>query len=261
MPATYAHYRFGAQMLKRMPADICPTAKCHRRMYDVGLHGPDLFFFYKPARSTQIGRLGNKYHRQTGKVFFSRVCRNLRMEPGEAGKAYLYGVLCHYVLDACCHPLVERYSWEGIACHTRVETEFDRFLMERDGIHPPKDMRLTGHMRLTKEEAAIVSRFYPGTEAKHILDSLKGMTGIRKALELPEGPVRSLVIKTMSAGSEIFRDMVITDQPDKVCRELDDPLFERYRRAETLFPEMLRQLRDHLAHHAPLGAEFDAIFG
>ena len=261
MPATYAHYRFGAQMLRRMPGDVSRTAKRHRRLFDVGLHGPDLFFFYKAARSTKIGRLGNQFHRQTGREFFERTCRNLRLEPSEAGQAYLYGVLCHYVLDSHCHPLVERYSWEGIASHARIETEFDRFLLRMDGKNPPAGMELTKHMVLTDPETETVSRFYPGTEAKHIRESLKGMVGIRKALELPEGPVRSLVIKTMSTASETFRDMVMGTEPDAVCEELNLPLLERYRQAETAFPAMLLQIGAHMTYNAPLGKEFDPIFG
>ena len=148
MPAAYAHYRFGAQMLGRMPADVQRTAKRNRRLFDVGLHGPDLFFFYRPVISTKIGRMGHKFHMQTGREFFSRVCRNLRLNPGEAGQAYLYGVLCHYVLDAHCHPLVVQADWEGPVSHSRIEAEFDRFLMGLDGIHPPKEMRLTKHMTL-----------------------------------------------------------------------------------------------------------------
>lgn len=261
MSATYAHYRFGAAMLQRMPADVCRTAKRHRRLYDVGLHGPDLFFFYKPLFSTKIGRLGNKFHRQTGREFFLRVCRNLRLEPSEEGQAYLYGVLCHYALDAHVHPLVEKYSWEGIASHTRVETEFDRFLLEKDGKNPPYGMRLTKHMVLTDPECEIVSRFYPGTEGAHIRECLKGMVNIRKALELPEGIVRTAVIKTMSAGSETFRDMVMQAQPDPVCEPLNQPLLERYEQAAKVFPEMLLQLGAHLAYNAPLGEEFAPIFG
>ena len=261
MPATYAHYRFGAAMLRKMPADVSRTAKRHRRMFDVGLHGPDLFFFYKPVFSTKISRLGNKFHRQTGKEFFSRACRNLRLDPTEAGQAYLYGVLCHYALDSHCHPLVEKYSWEGIASHSRIEAEFDRFLMERDGMQPPYGVQLTNHMTLTKPECQLISRFYPGAEAEHIHDSLKGMVGIRKAMDMPNTLLRTALIKTMSAGSATFRDMVVRPEPDPVCRELDQPLFERYERARMLFPEMLLQLGAHLTYNAPLGEEFNPIFG
>ena len=248
-------------MLSKMPADVSRTAKRHRRMFDVGLHGPDLFFFYKPIRSTKIGRLGNKFHRQTGKEFFNRACWNLRIEPSEAGQAYLYGVLCHYALDSYCHPLVERYSWEGIASHSRVEAEFDRFLLERDGKEPPFGMQLTKHMVLTGPECGIVSRFYPGTNSENIRDSLKGMVNIRKAMELPEGILRTAVIKTMSAGSEVFRDMVIQSMPDPQCEGLNGELLERYEQAGKAFPDMLLQLGAHLTYNAPLGEEFAPMFG
>lgn len=261
MPATYAHYRFGVQMLGRMPADVCRTAKRHRRMFDVGLHGPDLFFFYKPVRATKINRLGNKYHRQNGKEFFSRLCRNLRLEPSEEGQAYLYGALCHYALDSHCHPLVEKLSWEGIASHTRIETEFDRFLMELDGREPPYGMHLTKHMALTSRECEQVARFYPGAEGTHIRESLKGMVHIRRALEMPDGLLRTAVIKTMSMGSETFRDMVVKPEPDRVCEPLNQPLFERYEQAGKVFPQMLLQLGAHLTYNAPLGEEFAPIFG
>ena len=261
MPATYAHYRFGAQMLTRMPADVCRTAKRHRRLFDVGLHGPDLFFYYKPVVSTKIGRLGHKIHRQTGKEFFSRLCRNLRLEPSEEGVAYLYGALCHYTLDAKCHPLVEKMSWEGIASHTRIETEFDRFLMELDRAHQTAGVSLTKHMTLTERECGIVSRFYPGTEPKQIREALKGMASIRKILELPEGPVRTMVTKTMGFGSETFRDMVTGKEPDPVCWELNQPLLERYRQAAKEFPDMVLQVGAHLTYNAPLGEEFAPIFG
>ena len=261
MPATYAHYRFGAQMLSRMPGDIGGTVKRHRRLFDVGLHGPDLFFFYKPVFTTKIGKLGNKFHRQTGREFFSRACRSLRLEPSDAGQAYLYGVLCHYALDSHCHPLVEKISWEGIASHSRVETEFDRFLMELDGKLPPYRDSLTGHMQLTVPECEIAARLYPAVEAKHIRESLNGMVNIRKMLELPDGLLRTAVIKTMSAGSETFRDMVMKPIPDPICRELNQPLFERYQLAGQQFPEMLQQLSAHLTSNAPLGAVFTPIFG
>ena len=261
MPAAYAHYRFGAQMLNRMPADMQRTAKRNRQLFDVGLHGPDLFFFYRPVFSTKTGRLGHKFHMQTGREFFSRVCRNLRLEPSDAGLAYLYGVLCHYTLDAHCHPLVVQADWEGPATHARIEAEFDRFLLDSDGIRPPKEMRITKHMSLKNGECEIVSRFYPGADRKAIRESLQGMVNIRRIMELPEGPVRTAVIKTMGIGSATFRDMVVREAPDPACQHLNMPLLEKYQQAAKVFPEMLLQLGAHLTYNAPLGERFAPIFG
>ena len=261
MPATYAHYRFGAQMLNRMPGDVRRTAKRHRHLFDMGLHGPDLFFFYRPVCSTQISKLGSKFHRQTGREFFSRVCRNLRLDPSEEGKAYLYGILCHYALDSHCHPIVNEKSREGMLNHSRIEAEFERFLMVRDGIRPPAQMRLTKHMVLTEQECAAVSRFYPGTQPKHIRESVKEMAAICKLLELPEGIVRSMVIRTIGAGSKTFRHMVVQPEPDPLCEELNLPLLEQYHEAGKVFPAMLLQLLANLTYNAPFGELYDPIFG
>ena len=143
----------------------------------------------------------------------------------------------------------------------RIETEFDRFLMEMDGMDPPHGMRITRHMQLTGPECELVSRFYPGAESRHIRESLTGMVNIRRILEMPEGMLRSAVTKTIGAGSGSFRDMIVRETPDPACRELNQPLLERYQQAAKAFPDMLLQLGAHLTYNAPLGEEFSPIFG
>lgn len=260
MPATYAHYRFGSQMLQTMPADIRRTAKRFRRMYDVGLHGPDLFFYYQPAMPSKIRVLGHKFHVQTGREFFSRVCRNLRMEPSEGSKAYLYGLLCHYTLDKCCHPLVENWSRDGSISHTRIETEFDRHLLECDGKGNPAKVDLSGHLTLTPEECRLVSRFYPGAESGHIRVSVKSMALIRKLLA-SQGKPAALIAQTFGLASREFADMRHFPLPDPRCEVFNRELMRQYQQAGEKFPKMLIQLGAHLTYNAPLGEEFNLIFG
>ena len=261
MPATYAHYRFGCQMLGTMPADMCRTAKRFRRLYDVGLHGPDLFFFYRPGIPAKLRVLGHKFHIQTGREIYSRVCRSLRMEPSEAAQAYLYGVLCHYALDAACHPYVEEQAREGLVTHTRIETEFDAFLFELDGKRTSAQRDLSRHIRLTPGECETVARFYPGTEGRQIASCVKSMATIRKLLALPEGDPRKLVSGVMSAASQEFSQMISGPVPDVRCEEMMQPLRQRYDRAANRFPQMLMQLGAHLTYNAPLGEDFNPIFG
>ena len=45
-------------------------------------------------------------------------------------RAYLYGFLCHYILDSECHPYISEYMEEHDLGHLEIETEFDRYLME-----------------------------------------------------------------------------------------------------------------------------------
>ena len=46
MPSTYAHRRFGANVLDHLPAPLREKLEAHRELYDIGLHGPDLLFYY-----------------------------------------------------------------------------------------------------------------------------------------------------------------------------------------------------------------------
>lgn len=255
MPTSYAHYRFGAEMLRRMPADVRGTAKRHRQLFDVGLQGPDPLFFYRPVYTGKIRRLGSKFHMQTGREFFSRVCRNLRRDPSEGGQAYLYGVLCHFALDASCHPLIAQAVQEGPASHMRIETAFDRFLMERDG----RDPRQGIPMMLADGEWGIVSRFYPGTDKRIIRESVRTMAMIHRVLEMQESPARTALLKTFGSVSESFRDMIPGQSPE--CARWNQPLLDRYRQAGEDFPEMLLKLSAHLTYNAPLGEKFDPIFG
>lgn len=244
-----------------MPADMGRTVKRYRQVYDVGLHGPDLFFYYRPGIPAKLRVLGHKFHIQTGREFFSRICRNLRLEPSEEALAYLYGVLCHYVLDAACHPYVEEQCREGLLSHTRIETEFDAFLFDLDGKRTSAQRDLSRHIRLTPGECETVSRFYPGTDARQIASCVKNMSAIRKLLALPEGDPRKLLAGVMRTVSGEFSQMVIGPEPDVRCERLLQPLFQRYERAAQRFPDMLMQLGAHLTYNAPLGEEFNPIFG
>ena len=92
MPANYAHYRFGKLALPKLPAEARQCIGRFRRLYDIGLHGPDIFFYYNPAIDTAVGQLGHSYHTHSGQLFFSAACTKA---DSEAAKAYLLGVLGH----------------------------------------------------------------------------------------------------------------------------------------------------------------------
>ena len=52
--------------------------------------------------------------------------------PMSAG--YAAGFLCHLALDSACHGWIDRRAAEGTVTHLAMEAEFDRLLMERDGL-------------------------------------------------------------------------------------------------------------------------------
>ncbi len=259
MPSVYAHYRFGVGLLPTMPADARRTIQRFRSLFEVGLHGPDIFYYGGPILKAKTGFLGIKFHEQTGREFFQRVCRMARLERSEAAQAYLYGALCHYTLDTLCHDFISQQTAD--ASHGEIETEFDRFLLETDGKVPPCAQDLSPHLSLTPGECETVAKFYAPASSGEIRKCLRSMASTVKFLAMPEGTRRTVVEKGLKLAAPEFLAMVMPLSANPRCAHLDGPLLECYEQAVNQFPEMLSQLQAHMTYNALFGPEFDRIFG
>ena len=261
MPSTYAHYRFGVALLPQMPGDVRRTIQRFRRLFDAGLHGPDIFYYQIPVAGSGPRFLGIRYHEQTGRECFQRCCRAARLERSEALQAYLYGVLCHYCLDSHLHPLVSRSLSENGPSHQRIEAEFDRFLLERDGKVPPCSQDLSPHLKLTPGEWETVAKCYPPATARTVRDSLQNMARLTKLMAAPEGARRTLVGKSISLLDRDLSEIMIPTTPGPRCAALNEKLLAGYEAAAEAFPEMLSQLQAHMTYSASFEADFNVPFG
>ena len=54
MPSTYAHYRLGQQVRRELEGNERKIIEKYPQLYLIGLHGPDILFYYKPLRSDMI---------------------------------------------------------------------------------------------------------------------------------------------------------------------------------------------------------------
>lgn len=136
MPATYAHYAFGKKVYERLPEEEKKVICQGKDAFLLGLHGPDLLFYYYPLRKNRINQQGTRMHKELAADFFDKGRTNYRREKDQVLRAYLYGFLCHFILDSECHPYVNLYMEEHNVGHLEIETEFDRYLMELDGKDP-----------------------------------------------------------------------------------------------------------------------------
>lgn len=255
MPSSYAHYQFGAQALPTLPADIrFPIQRC-RTLYDLGLQGPDFFFYYKLGKDTPVKRLARKYHYQTGREVFSKICRDLG-HPTDAELAYLYGLLGHYCLDARCHPMIHEVSGEDDLAHNAMESEFDRFLMERSGVKKPHRYNRGIHLKCGKDSANLIARFYPEAEPAQIRESMNTMALVLRLLTLH--PAAKKVLQLMGGA---YPGLLMHRAPDPAHGQRNEALLERFHRALGQYPVCLQQLHSHLAFGEPFGEEFDVIFG
>ncbi len=46
MPTTYAHDLFGQKVYRQLPDQVKEIIRKNGELYRIGLHGPDIFFYY-----------------------------------------------------------------------------------------------------------------------------------------------------------------------------------------------------------------------
>lgn len=255
MPSSYAHYRFGAQVLPTLPADIRRPIQRYRTLYDLGLQGPDFFFYYKLGSDTPVKKLARKYHYRSGQEVFSQICRGLRY-PTEAELAYLYGLLGHYCLDSYCHPMIHEVSGESDLAHNALESEFERYLLERDGVKRPHTYDRGIHLQSSRGCARVMTRFYPEAQESQIRESLNTMRQVQRLLTIHGGAKQ--VLRMMGSA---FPGLLMHRKADPDCAQWNEPLYRLYEQAQAQYPDCLQQLHSHMAFGEPFGVEFERIFG
>lgn len=255
MPANYAHYRFGKQLLPQLPADVRQCIQRFRRMYDMGLHGPDIFFYHNPLMKSAISELGRSFHRQSGQEFFPVACA---AATSEAARAYLYGLLAHYCLDSLCHPYVRKVTEIGEATHVALESEFDRYLLTLDKVPAPHTYDPSRRFKLTRGECMTVAGFYPTVTGANISQCVKVMALCTHFLANPNRSRTEKLVKKFCPG---HLDQLIPEAEEEDLVPYTRELKDLYDQALSRYPQLLQQLTAYLETAAPFGEDFSPNFG
>ena len=259
MPSTYAHRRFGADVLQQLPAALQDQIGKNRALFDVGLHGPDLLFYYHAAKSNPVSALGNAMHDEPGRMFFDRARRVVHEEADrEAALAYALGFVCHFALDSTCHPFVEQFTRESGVTHCEIETEFDNMLLRRDG-YDPLTFFTASHIHPSAANARVIAPFYKDISDQTALESLKGMILVHKVLQASNPVKRWVVLTGMKVLGKYdgMHGLVANPQPNPKCVQSSQKLEELYK---TAVPLAVRLIEEY-AENKPLGAEYQHTFG
>lgn len=233
MPSTYAHYRFGRDVWKHLPEEFRKDLSEYQNLYKIGLHGPDIFFYYHAYIPNKVTRTGYQLHDRKARGFFLASLQLIRHSQTPcnslAMRAYIYGFICHFVLDSECHPYVAEHMKNTGISHMETEVEFDRMLMVNDKIDPVRH-RLTGHIQISPSVADTIHRFFPQLSDRKICRSLKSMK-LYDALFLAPGPCKRhlilFVLKLIKRYDELH-GMLVNLTPNPACSVSNQELLRRY---------------------------------
>lgn len=163
MPANYTHRVFGREVLASLSPSTLTHIEDHPLLFQMGLHGPDLLFYYMPILSTPLGQLGYTLHHHSGREVLSVLLRAVDSLPEskkDASLSYTLGFACHYLLDSACHPYVYQLIKSDKADHCTIEAQMDYWLMVRDGTLPRETNAVSHLQGMTEEDFAVIARLF-----------------------------------------------------------------------------------------------------
>lgn len=258
MPATYTHAVYGQQVLKQLDDQTAALIRRHEALYNIGLHGPDILFFYKPLSANPVKELGYAMHKRPARDFFDQARREIAASPDpEAALAYILGFINHFVLDSECHPFINQFEKQSGLCHSEIESEVDRALMCSQGLNP-LSTRVTAHLSVSPAADQIIAPFF-GHTPKEIDRALKSMIRYLNLFVAPQPFKRRLIFTVMKKAGVYasLHGLLINEQPNPKCEECTQEVLKRMTAA---LPHSLRLIGEYqrlLDGSQPLDSRYD----
>lgn len=268
MPSTFAHHLHGQLVLDRCPEEIASIIRGNRELFDIGVHGPDILFYYNAIHSNRVNRFGHYLHLHPAFLFFGPASAAVSGGRAAAGDdeirrrmAYLAGFVCHFVLDSACHPYVQRkIEVDGIP-HGVIEGDFERFLIRLSGGDPVRT-RLTDQIIPSEGNAETIQAFLPEFSSRDIRKCLRDMKLWHDVIFARTPVKRGLLY----AGMEIIRmypqlnGRVMRPVPNPACADSSLRLLKYMNQSLDPAVRLMEKYFAFLRGESPLPAAFDKTF-
>ncbi len=261
MPSGYAHKKFGDIVLQQLPCDKANLINQYRDTYNIGIHGPDILFYYNALVSNPVSKMGFALHDDTGEQFFTRAKEVLKHKDSDAQLAYIYGVLCHFALDSYCHGYVEHYIQTQGVKHTIIENEFDRYLMAKDGLNVCAES-LVKHIKPTNQNAAAMYKFFAPITQAQAKKSLRDSVFYNNLLVTPNKLHRGIKfwLLKLVGQYEKRQEYFITYQADPLCDQSNVIMQQLFDQAVPVCAELITNFQDFVDDKAALHPIYNYTF-
>ena len=262
MPSCYAHRRFGIDVFKALPNDMKILIRQHLPLYLIGLHGPDLLFYHHFGTDTPVASFGRKLHHTEFAEFYANASMVIKNSEDDRKLVYYYGVLCHLFLDAYCHPIVNGRKDEIGVTHGKLEMEYERYLMKKDGKDPLR-FKAAGHIAVFREYAEVIAPFYLGVSADDIMQCLIAMKASLYLTRTANPILRRAVCKVCGHAdkNDKVASLLLSHEESEVCHSAIRELQAAYEDAVGPAAEAIESYSDYLFRRADLPEYVDYTFG
>lgn len=143
MPSIVTHHYFAYDVLNALPSSIQNIITPSKKIYDIFAQSFDNLFYYQfftPWKGQKIRSLGNLAQQTKVNEYFKNILDYIvenNYENNSEVLAYLYGSICHYVLDSLCHPYIiylagdvnKDLKYRGN--HEKIETSLDAYIYQK----------------------------------------------------------------------------------------------------------------------------------
>ncbi len=173
MPGFTTHYLFGVKAYNDQPNHYLKhVISKYRWLYQLGLQGPDIFFYYIPnLRHRDCRSIASLMHDHQVNDFFRTYLDHMgtidSRQRREQAIAYFAGFLCHYISDSICHPYIygriqNQAESKGLGVHglhAQLENDIDAILLRKFKDKKPSEFNQTATICLNGPELQFISRF------------------------------------------------------------------------------------------------------
>ena len=247
MPTTYAHWRFGDKCIKTLPNNLQEIINKNREIFDFGVHGPDIFFYYNCLKHNKINQFGTNLHEIAYKAILAEFKNNYPKVDDKYGAiSYILGFTCHFTLDSYCHGYIERKEEISKVSHGKIESQFDRYLLKKDGCDPVKKS-VTFSLHPSKQIAYTISQLFDEISFKEAYKAIKDQKLYLNLLKDNSDIKRFVLTKGMDlAKVSKFKDLLITKEDDPKCLDASLRLDKYFDMAVKHYPILVNDVLNYL---------------
>ena len=246
MPGFITHLSFGEQSLSFIESkETRNIIEAHQSCFNLGLQGPDIFFYHIPAYLFYKQNIGKVMHRSNVMLFFDNLfnARNSIEDIHDRSicDAYILGFIGHYSLDVACHPYIyfksdhfknlKRSSKYDFGKHVSLETDIDHVLLDHYKHLKPSEFDYAASVCPSSHEQAIISNILYtaikntyGTKSirfSTVKNSIKSFIRLNHAMHDPSGSKKR---RLRSIEQQLFKHAFISSMiPSDTIIKYNDP--------------------------------------